>query len=233
MKIALTYTGNEVKHQNYVRWLKAGDAIDIVTISAALDNLSVLEDCSGIVMSGGIDVYPKVYNNPRLDYPHSPVDFNEERDKFEILAYRFAQERNLPVLGVCRGLQLINCIHSGNLRQDLGVTLNEVHKSALEDKAHGINITTGSLLHQITGTERAVVNSAHHQAVMEIGKGLKVTARADDDTIEALEREHTHQQPFFLCIQWHPERMFKFGLNESPLAMGIRNRFTQSAQSFK
>jgi putative glutamine amidotransferase len=232
MRIALTYTGHEVKHNNYVQWLKRAGDIDVVTLSPTLNNLEELKTCNGLVLSGGVDVYPKVYGNTRLEYPNKPTEFNEDRDQFEITAYRIAEEAGMPILGVCRGLQLINCIHGGTLQQDLGVNLNEVHRAVPDDKAHGIHITAGSMLYDIAKKERAVVNSAHHQAVMELGKGLRVTARADDETVEAIERDSIDNNSFLLCIQWHPERMFKFDLDDSSLARGVRDRFLAAANNF-
>lgn len=231
MRIALTYTGDETKHENYVRWLKSSGDIDIVSISMDQDNLQELYTCDALVLSGGVDIYPLVYKGMRYDYPNVPENgFRKDRDEFEIMAFKQAQNRNLPVLGVCRGLQLINCICGGNLVQDLGVNGNIVHKFGKNDKAHGVNVQSGTLLHDICKVSRTVVNSAHHQAINEIGQGLKVNCIADDGTIEGLERENKEGQPFLLGIQWHPERMYKFHLENSPLSKAIRDRFIEETK---
>lgn len=225
MKIALTYTGDLTKHENYVRWLRAQENIEIVELSVEKDNLADLEECQALVLSGGVDVYPPMYHATSLSYPHAPVKFREDRDRFEIRAFQYTQQRSLPVLGVCRGLQLINCIYGGSLVQDLGESLNAIHRFEQQDKAHGVNVIEDSLLREMGGVDRSVVNSAHHQAVGVLGEGLVVNCTADDGTIEGLERRNANGRPFLLCIQWHPERMYKMHLEESPLSRRIRDQF--------
>src|SRR6266700_838598 len=109
MKIGLTYTGSEKKHLNYVNWLKGNDAIEIVELSADRNNLNEVQSCNGLVLSGGIDVHPKFYNNTELNYPGAE-GFNVERDQFEMDVFNLSQQKQLPVLGICRGLQFINCL---------------------------------------------------------------------------------------------------------------------------
>ena len=223
MKIVLTYTGSEEKHNNYVRWLQGNDDIAVIKISADDDNLEELKDCDALVLSGGVDIHPEFYNQP-TDYANAPQTFNKERDQFEFAAFQSALENNKPVLGICRGLQLVNCFFGGSLEQDLG-NLNKIHRSEGKDKAHGLTIEKGTLLYNIVQSERSVVNSAHHQAVKKLGQGLKVNCRADDGTIEGFEWANASRKPFVLCIQWHPERMFQFGLQDSPLSKNIRDAF--------
>ena len=232
MKIALTYTGSDEKHNNYVRWLRANDDIDIIKISTGDNNLQEINNCDALVLSGGVDIHPEFYHQ-NTSYDNAPQTFNKERDELEIAAFQSALENNKPILGICRGLQLINCIFGGSLRQDLGNDLNKIHRSEGKDKAHGLTVQTGTLLHGILNTERSVVNSAHHQAVKELGEGLKVNCTADDGIIEGLEWTDTANKPFLLCIQWHPERMFQFGLDNSPSSKNIRNKFIEEINKSK
>jgi putative glutamine amidotransferase len=227
MKIALTYTGSDEKHNNYVRWLQANDDITVMKISADDNNLHEVKDCDALVLSGGVDIHPELYNQ-HTDYANAPNAFNKERDQFEFAAFQFALENGKPVLGICRGLQLVNCFFGGSLEQDLGIDLNKIHRSEKKDKAHGLTIERGTVLYKIIQTERSVVNSAHHQAVKKLGKGLKVNCVADDGTIEGFEWADASHKPFLLCIQWHPERMFQFGLEDSPLTKNIRNTFIEA-----
>jgi putative glutamine amidotransferase len=232
MKIALSYTGSPEKHNNYVRWLQANDDITIIKVGADDNNLEEIKACDALVLSGGVDVHPELYHQ-HTHYDHAPQTFNKARDAFEIAAFQSALESGKPVLGICRGLQLINCILSGSLEQDLGKDLNKIHQAEGYDKAHGLTIYTDTLLHQIINVQRSVVNSAHHQAIKELGAGLKVNCSADDGTIEGFEWEQPSKKPFLLCIQWHPERMFQFGLEQSPLSKTIRMKFIEQIKNTK
>lgn len=230
MKIGLTYTGSEPKHANYANWIKGPDAIEVVTLSAALDNLDAVAGCDGIVLSGGVDIAPEYYSG-KAGYPNAPDHFQEDRDAFETAVFRQAQDQHLPVLGICRGMQLINCMYGGTLVQDLEAK-NDVHKVADNlDKVHGIRIKPGSILHEATGSEQCAVNSAHHQAIGNLGRGLQITATAPDGVAEAMERIQTAGHPFLLCVQWHPERMYHFGLEQTASSKGIREKFLAAIQS--
>ena len=151
----------------------------------------------------------------------------EERDEFEMEVYRISQQNNIPLLGVCRGMQLVNCLLGGTLKQDNGITSNAIHQYEHNDKAHGINIVANSLLNQIAGIKRSVVNSAHHQSIDNIGKGLIINCTSDDGIIEGLEWADKTGKAFFIAIQWHPERMYKLNLEESPLTKNVRDRFVE------
>ena len=229
MKIGLTHTGNPEKHQFYVDWLKANEDIEIVKLSAEDRNLEELNSCDGLVLSGGIDIHPRFYGNSTTNYTGAPEVFNEARDEFEMAAFQLAQENNLPVLGICRGMQLINVIHKGSMLQDLGLTLKPVHIGN-PDKSHDVKIKPGTILADIVKNETTAINSAHHQAIDKLGAGLMINAVSADGVIEGIERKETAGKPFLLAIQWHPERMFRFGLENSAGSMAIRQRFIEEVK---
>jgi putative glutamine amidotransferase len=239
MNIGLTYTGSEEKHNNYVRWLKQDVSVNIITLSAETkENKGSIEDCDGLVLSGGVDMHPGYYNSDNVVYPNMPQKFYEKRDAFEISVFTAAQKRNIPVLGICRGLQLVNCLLKGTLQQDLA-SKNSVHKAVINeqkqqfDKAHGLHIVPGTLLAETAGTERAVVNSAHHQCVDTVAAELMVNCLSDDSVVEGLEWKDKKGKPFLLCIQWHPERMYGFQLENMALSAGIRNLFVEAVKKEK
>jgi len=227
MKIGLTYTGTEEKHNNYVRWLESSsEKPEIITLSADKDNLEELNDCDALVLSGGVDMHPEFYNSSITEYPNAPEKgFQKERDDFEIAAFELAQWNNLPVLGICRGMQLMNCALKGDLEQDIG-KLNPTHKAEnLIDKKHEIRVEPGSVLSEIADEGNFQVNSAHHQRIKNLSKELKMNAIAGDGTIEGVEWADKKDKPFLLGVQWHPERMYKFELQDSPLSKNLREHF--------
>ena len=225
IKIGLTFTGTQAKHDNYVNWLKGNDAIDIIQLSAEDDNLAAVKDMDAIVLSGGVDAHPKSYGSSNTDYPNAPDNFYEERDEFETAVFNLTQQLHIPVLGVCRGMQLINCILGGDMVQDIGQASNNIHRNDGDDKKHSITILPNTLLHEITGATNTETNSAHHQAIHKIGAGLSINANSADGIIEGLEWTNKSNKPFMLGVQWHPERMYKLGMQASPLSKNIRDYF--------
>jgi putative glutamine amidotransferase len=235
MKIGLTHTGIEEKHQNYINWLKGNDDIEIIRLSEQDNKANALLNYDALILSGGVDIHPGFYKSEKINYPHSPKKFNEQRDEFEIELFRLAQETNKPVLGICRGFQLINCIYNGTLKQDLGDESNKIHKAEIlnhiqKDKAHGLDIKEATILYDIVQAGRLVVNSAHHQAIDKPGEGLKINCQSDDGLVEGFEREDPNGKPFLLAVQWHPERMYKFNLENSPVSKAIRDRFIEEVK---
>lgn len=223
MKIGLTRTENPEKHQFYIDWLKGNEDMEIVTLSANDNNLKEINNCDALVLSGGTDIHPEFYGGA-LHYPKSPESWNKERDMFELSLLQSALDKAMPVLGICRGLQLINVAFKGTLVQNLGVELNKIHEGN-PDKSHTVNIENGSLLHEIAGDKKSEVNSAHHQSIDRPGEELTISARSDEGVAEAAEWKDPSGKPFLLAVQWHPERMFKFQLEDSPLAKMLRERF--------
>jgi putative glutamine amidotransferase len=155
----------------------------------------------GLVLSGGTDVNPARYGQVAREGNEPPDD---ERDELETALLQEALDRDLPVLAICRGMQLFNVAHGGSLIQHL--ENSAVHRVRDMDPAlpvHQIMVETGSHLAGILGAGRHAVNSRHHQAVDRVGSGLVVTARSTPDgVIEAMERP---DRSFALAVQLHPE----------------------------
>jgi len=159
----------------------------------------VLDRLDGLIIAGGADVNPELYGalpQPGTDAPR------HDRDAGEIALYRGAVERDLPVLGICRGMQIMAVASGGRLEQDVPTGLgSHIHRDRPgEFVDHGARFAPGSRAAQLVG-EETVVNSSHHQAVVDAGT-LTVSGWASDDTVEALE-DPTRR--FVLGLQWHPE----------------------------
>ena len=171
----------------------------------------------GILLTGGNDVAPSLYG----DAAHPAfVSAEPGRDEYELALVRLALERDLPVLAICRGIQVLNVARGGTLVQDIPTEMpgSLKHRLAVPEHpavelAHEIWIETGSLLDRLTaetrdGADSCAVNSRHHQSVKTVGAGLVTTATAPDGIIEAIE-EPTRR--FCLGVQWHPENFYRTG----------------------
>src|SRR5450631_4329574 len=139
MTIGLTYTGYGEKHQNYVKWLKEkGPGIEVIKLSAE-GNRNVGQ-CDALVLSGGVDIHPELYGGGLVYAKQPRGGWKKDRDAFEREAFELALDRKMPVLGVCRGLQLINVLQKGTLIQDLGEKGDEVHEYVTADKRHPVEV---------------------------------------------------------------------------------------------
>lgn len=168
--------------------------------------LSALDRVDAIVFSGGGDINPLFLGEQPLPGLGS---INGERDAGELLLARLAYDRQIPMLGICRGIQVLAAALGGEVLQDLGTQypapeklLKHSQQAARHVPTHTVSLEEGSLVHKIFGTSRLHVNSFHHQAVSKPGSRLKVSAIAPDGVIEAV--ESTEYKPV-LGVQWHPE----------------------------
>lgn len=167
---------------------------------------AMLDACDGLLLTGGDDVAPLLYG----EEPQPGLgDIDAPRDTFELPLCRLALERGLPILGICRGIQLLNVAAGGTLRQDLvsdqSATVQHRMKTAGGPAVHHtLGIVPGSRLHRLIGSERLAVNSYHHQAVGRIAEGFQVTATTADGVIEAIEPIDGRN---IIGVQWHPEVM--------------------------
>jgi putative glutamine amidotransferase len=200
--------GGGVRRQNvpdgYVRRVEEAGGFPIlfpVADPAVVPDVLALSD--GLLLVGGDDVDPAAYGANRPDLCE---DVDRARDDFEFAVVRAAAEGGVPLLGICRGLQVMNVALGGTLFEDLPTRVPEAapHRVSGRDGGHPVTAAAGSRLRALVGAERFDVNSHHHQAVARPAPRLAVVARAPDGVVEAAE-DAAH--PFFLGVQWHPERM--------------------------
>ena len=208
-KITIGITASESRFQNYLDWIQGNNAnIELITLSYETQNTDDVKRCQGILLSGGVDITPAFYNSQRTRYPNMPKEWNKERDIFEMKILQLSIENRLPLLAICRGLQLLNTYLGGSLVPDLEESGKQDHKRK-EDKdgLHTITIAENSLLNKITGLLFGEVNSAHHQAIDLVSESLVVNAVSTDGVIEGVEWKASENKSPLLGVQWHPERM--------------------------
>ena len=171
--------------------------------------VSLVKKLDGVVLSGGADIDPDYLE----ELPIDGIDINPERDKPELILIKLLIDRHVPILGICRGMQMLSAALGGKLYQDIYTQHNvdcicHSQKIARGLTSHSVNIQKDTLLYSIMNTDCLDVNSFHHQAVKSVPKGFVVSAVAQDGIIEAM--ESVDYQPI-LGVQWHPECMLAEG----------------------
>ncbi|MDZ7708613.1 MAG: gamma-glutamyl-gamma-aminobutyrate hydrolase family protein [Trueperaceae bacterium] len=166
---------------------------------------ALLDGVDGVLFSGGVDIDPARFGQ-RPSRNLGVVD--QERDAFELALYHAARERGLPMLGICRGIQLVAVAAGGTVHQhlqDVPGTHQHEQRDRGGDPLHTVRLTAPSVLADLFGADSVTVNSYHHQAVDAPPDGYRVTARTHDGVVEALEADGGS---FVLAVQWHPEMAF-------------------------
>ena len=175
---------------------------------------AVLDTCDGVLLTGGADVDPALYADPAR-HPTTVID--RARDDYELALTRAALDRGLPILAICRGVQVLNVAAGGTLVQDLPseqpAALPHRAGGAPDSVAHEVDVSPGTRLERLLGGQldanhRVGVNSRHHQSVRTVAPGFRVSATAPDGVIEAIEQPDA---PFCLGVQWHPENFWRTG----------------------
>jgi putative glutamine amidotransferase len=179
------------------------EAGGVPLILPALDDVALVDEyldiCDAFIFSGGGDIDPFYWG----EVPETGLgEINPLRDSFELKLARRLLLQNIPVLGICRGCQLLSVASGGKLVQDLATGMSHEQNAPRYYPFHDILVYKETLLARILDNHEARVNSFHHQAVREAGVGMRVSARAPDGTIEAIE---SIDKNFWLGVQWHPE----------------------------
>jgi putative glutamine amidotransferase len=201
------------KLRDYEECIRRAGA-DVRVLDRAVDRpADVIKSVDGIRLAGGGDVRPSIYG----EAAHPTYSAAEPgRDDYELELARRAIEADLPLLAICRGIQVLNVARGGSLVQDikdeLGVTVNHTQRDTPVTIAHEVWVSEGSLLdrlmHERLEGDSCPVNSRHHQAPKTLGEGLAVSATAPDGVIEAIEDP---SRRFCLGVQWHPENFYRTG----------------------
>lgn len=207
--------------RDYIRAIEEAGGLPIVIPVYRDRDLSAryLRLMDGLLLAGGVDLSPHFFGeepHPRL----GSIDI--ERDEVEMELTRLALELDLPILAICRGIQVLNVAAGGTLYQDISQLDRDVLKHRQSAVgwygSHSIEIVEGTLLHRIVGKRHMRVNSSHHQAVKDPAEGFRISARAPDGVVEAIESQ---RHRFILGVQFHPEKMWE----RSPEAAALFKAF--------
>ncbi|HEU5041604.1 MAG TPA: gamma-glutamyl-gamma-aminobutyrate hydrolase family protein [Gemmatimonadales bacterium] len=192
----------------YVRSVLQAGGVPVILTPLMGPNYAAraLDGVDGLLLSGGEDIDPALYGTERSPFCNPP---SRERDLFELALLGVARQRALPVLGICRGIQVVNVGLGGSLFQDLPTErpgpVDHYPATARDDRGHAVQLMPGSRAAGALGAEVVRVNSFHHQAVRDLAPALVATGWTEDGLIEAVETPA--DTPWLLAVQWHPEEM--------------------------
>lgn len=198
-------------HPGYLGGIEAAGGLG-VTLPLAQKEEDICQlayEFDGYLFTGGPDIHPRLFGQQTLE---CCGNICAERDRMELLLLEELLKGEKPVLGICRGIQGMAVGMGGSLYQDIPQQMTRTLPLQHDQKArhhipvHSVTIEEQSLLRRITGKRELMVNSLHHQAVKEAGERLRIVAVSPDGVIEAVEHP---DKPFFLGVQWHPERMWQ------------------------
>ena len=216
LTIAIENGGTLGTRSSYPRAIERAGGLPLLFPSYAdmrsLDE--VIELCDGFFFTGGVDLEPAVYGEEKKP---TCGETQPQRDAMELALLSLAIKANKPILAVCRGAQLVNAMLGGTLYQDLPTEWGEAvnHRQPIakrEEPSHDILITRGTPLFELTGKDRMVGNSFHHQAVKVLGRGLLPMATAEDGLIEGF---YHPGMRYLRAYQWHPELIYDYDANSA------------------
>ncbi|HSW09715.1 MAG TPA: gamma-glutamyl-gamma-aminobutyrate hydrolase family protein [Bacillota bacterium] len=194
----------------YVRAIESAGGLPFIIPAGIARELvdDVLNSIDGLLLSGGVDIDPQIFGED----PHQRLGtISPERDFIEIPLTEAALKRGLPLLAICRGIQVLNVAAGGTLIQDIPSQVPGAIKHRQEAPrwlgTHAVTIEAGSKVASLLGTTRLSVNTYHHQSVKEVAPGFRLSAEAPDGIIEAIESARADR--FAVGVQWHPETMFE------------------------
>lgn len=192
----------------YYKQVVAAGGIPVLVPPVADKNIitGTLERLDGLILTGGSDLNPLWYDEEPSPQLHN---INKERDLAELLITRLAYNRQIPILGICRGIQTLSIALGGKVSQNINNEIKHDQEADRSEPTHSITLAADSILYDIYHTDRIFVNSFHHQAVSVPGKKLKIIATSPDNVIEAVE---SNEYKSILGVQWHPEWLGEDGL---------------------
>ncbi len=220
--------GQYVIRWDYVRSIEQAGGIPVILApSGAALHSRLTTRLDGLLLTGGVDIEPSAYGEP---FHPSVTRISPERDEFEFKLTKTALQQRMPILAVCRGLQVLNVVMGGSLVQDIPTMIgpqisHDNSKRQRHELAHQVILKTESRLYEILKMEKLWVNSFHHQSAKTLGHDLIPVAWADDGVIEALELPDSQ---FVVGVQWHPESFW----NQDGEFLALFESFIAAARTF-
>ncbi len=233
IKIAISKALPIESYGAYIDWIHSADStIETINMYAfSIDSaVALLDDCSGLLLTGGSDIFPGLYG--KIADTARCGTFDLKRDSLELALIKRAMELDIPILGICRGQQMLNIALGGSLIIDIPSDYDTNITHRIPDTYecfHIVNIEGGSKLYWAANVLSGEVNSRHHQAIDQLAPQLKLSAKSVDGLIEAVEWKEIGEQAFLMGVQWHPEQMNW----DKPLSSSILEYFIMEVQSFK
>lgn len=216
--------------RNYIDSIYAagGLPVNIPIISNESNYDDYIDMLDGLLFTGGNDIAPYYFGENPVRELNS---MSSIRDEYEFSLFKAAYEKNMPIFGICRGIQLINVAMDGSLYQDIysqcpGTLGHSPEHTASDEFYHAVQIKVDTQLYEIFGEERIFTNSFHHQSVKQLGNNLIATAYSEDGIVEAIE---STEDRFLLGVQWHPECMTK----RHPMFLKLFRAFVEASIQYK
>jgi len=231
IRIGFSRASEEGRYQLYIKWLRSVDpSFEYISFYGMdiPDALTELDKCSGLVLTGGVDVHPSYYGR---EEEVNRCELDLSRDILEFALIEKALMLKLPILAICRGEQILNVSQGGDLIVDIPVDYGEniIHSSDTDQLAyHDITIDPTSILYSLIGTDSFEIVSVHHQAVNTLASCFRPTAFAGDGIIEAFEWKDPEGKSYLNAVQWHPEK----GDFNNKLSQVIARDFIEASMKF-
>jgi putative glutamine amidotransferase len=223
-------------YTNYSEWLLLADKnIEYYNFyTMPYDSaLKLLATCDGLMLSGGPDIEPSRFGKP-WDTARCEIDYR--RDTLEFALIDAARKLKMPILGICRGEQILNVYYGGSLIVDIP----EDYKTSIQHKCkksdtcfHDVVVIPGTLSQKIFGVNKGKINTNHHQSIDKVAKGFVISSKSPDGIVESIEWANEGNppsgEPFIIAVQWHPERLEP----NNPFSLNLARYFLMKAREFK
>lgn len=216
-----------ILNKSYINSVQQAGGIPLIVPAGIEDDVTELvQQLDGLLLSGGGDIDPTLFG----EEPHPELgEVSPLRDSVEMLLIREMLAENKPILGICRGVQILNIAMGGNMYQDIyaqqdKVLLQHSQIATRSHRSHFVQVENNTILHSIAQAERIKVNSFHHQAVKDVPEPLIISGIASDGVIEAIESKGHH---FVVGVQWHPEELVE---SEDSVSIRLFEKFVQACR---